>query len=333
MKNIIFLVEDFKERGVEVAIYDYAHHNEIILGNKSYIITYSDNLRNKLGYSKNLHSYDKFLKRFNNIYYFENKDDMKNIIEKFNANYLYALVYGSYFSHIIFKEDNVFGKCKLIKHCVFETRNYENDFTITISNNLNEKFNTNLSVIPHMISIPYTNENLRNNLNIPENAIIFGRYGGYDQFDIHYVYDAIIDILKTHNYYFIFMNTKPFYNHSNIIYLDCNIDLYEKSKFINTCDCMIHARKMGETYGLSIGEFSTLNKPIITSDSGDIEHLKILKDKAIIYNSYEDLYNIFLNINNIIKSKSDWNAYKNYTPTKIMNLFNNLIFNQSNNLS
>ena len=37
-----------------------------------------------------------------------------------------------------------------------------------------------------------------------------------------------------------------------------------KVSFINTCDCMIHARTDGETFGLAIAEFSTLNKPIIS---------------------------------------------------------------------
>ena len=51
-KTVLFLVEDFKERGVEVAIYDYAHYNELILNNKSYIITYGEERRNNLGYFK-----------------------------------------------------------------------------------------------------------------------------------------------------------------------------------------------------------------------------------------------------------------------------------------
>ena len=324
--NILFLVEDFKERGVEVAIYDYANYNELILNNKSYIITYGDKRRNDLGYTKNLESFKKFSDRFLEILYFNTSEELKEIIIKCNADYLYALVHGSKFSHIIFKTNNIFGKCKLIKHCVFETRTYEDDFTISISNFLNEKFNTNLPVIPHMISIPNINENLRDSLNIPQNVIVFGRYGGYHEFNISFTHEAIRNILKTHNYYFIFMNTEIFYEHPNIKYLKYTTNLIDKAKFINTCDCMIHGRLIGETFGLSIGEFSSLNKPIITIPCGDLEHIKILKDKAIIYNSLEDLNNIFLNIRNIINNKTDWNAYKDYTPEKIMNLFNIIIF-------
>ena len=43
--------------------------------------------------------------------------------------------------------------------------------------------------------------------------------------------------------------------------------------------------KMVETFGLAVAEFSVANKPIITyGNSKDNEHLRILKDKAIIYN-------------------------------------------------
>ena len=71
----------------------------------------------------------------------------------------------------------------------------------------------------------------------------------------------------------------------NIIHLEKIINLENKVKFINTCDAMIHARTEGETFGLSIGEFSIKNKPIITTNSGDCNHLQILKNKCILYSN------------------------------------------------
>ena len=38
VKNIGFFIRHFTERGTEVAIYDYAHYNEKILNNKSFIM-------------------------------------------------------------------------------------------------------------------------------------------------------------------------------------------------------------------------------------------------------------------------------------------------------
>jgi hypothetical protein len=62
---------------------------------------------------------------------------------------------------------------------------------------------------------------------------------------------------------------------------------------------------MQETFGLSIAEFFIKNKPIITCKYGDLEHIKILGDKAIIYNSKEEVINIFQNIKTIINSRDD----------------------------
>ena len=47
------------------------------------------------------------------------------------------------------------------------------------------------------------------------------------------------------------------------------------------------------SYIIYFGEFSSKNKPIITGPCGDIEHIKILGNKAIIYKNKEQLLNIF----------------------------------------
>ena len=67
---------------------------------------------------------------------------------------------------------------------------------------------------------------------------------------------------------------------------------------------MIHARIQGESFGLAIAEFAVNSKPIITSVSTDHNnHLKILKDKVIIYDSKDSLIKIFDNIREIKSSK------------------------------
>ena len=63
-----------------------------------------------------------------------------------------------------------------------------------------------------------------------------------------------------------FKNTPRFYDHPNIIHAQATADMEYKTKFINTSDAMIHARLEGESFGLSCGEFSIRNKPVITWD-------------------------------------------------------------------
>ena len=329
--NIAFFVRHFTERGSEVAIYDYAKYNEEILNNKSYIICFTEKKQAEIRFPSERVSYEKFNLRFS-IIEINDMNDMEDIIKKYNISFLHTLTYGNCENMYHFNNKKIWGNCKTIKHCIFDTTYSESDFYIGISDFLNSNFNTNIPVIPHIVKLPVCDENLRNDLGIPLDAIVFGRHGAKDEFNVDIAHKAIIEILesnKNDNIYFLFMNTNKFYEHSRIIYLDRNIDLIYKVKFINTCNAMIHAGQLGETFGLSVAEFSIKNKPIITSNYGNPGHITILGDKAIIYNSKEELLNIFLNIESIINSKSDWNAHKLYTPEYVMNLFNELIFKKN----
>ena len=327
-KNIGFFIRHFTERGTEVSAYDYAHYNEKILGNKSYIIYFSDECQKKYGGESIKHSFVKFNSRFEMV---EINDitDMKNVIEKYRLDFFYTQTHGGQ-DYYQFNKNSIWDNCKTIKHCVFNTLCPEADYYLSISNHLNTRFKTNIPVLPYIVDLPNTDIHLRNELNIPEDSIVLGRHGAIEKFDLPITHNAIIHFLdnnKTNNVYFLFMNTAKFYNHQNIIHLDRNVDLLYKTKFINTCDAMIHARSDGETFGLSIAEFSSKNKPIITCPCGDLEHVLLLGDKAILYKNTEELINIFSNIQQEITRHSDWNCYREYTPEKVMNKFDNIVSN------
>ncbi len=69
MKTILFYDPNLNERGTSIAVYDYAHYNENILGNKSIIATTQN---------AELTSYDKFKERFETIVA-PNIDEIYNI--------------------------------------------------------------------------------------------------------------------------------------------------------------------------------------------------------------------------------------------------------------
>ena len=74
---------------------------------------------------------------------------------------------------------------------------------------------------------------MRNELQIPNDVFIIGRYGGFDQFDIKIAHTAIMEIVNTNTkLFFFFVNTRKFYEHTQIIYLDKIIDPYLKTKYI-----------------------------------------------------------------------------------------------------
>ena len=324
VKNIGFFIRHFTERGTEVAIYDYAHYNEKILNNKSFIICFTPEAQKKIKFPLMRHSYEKFNSRFE-IIEIDSIDDMKDIINRYKLNFFYTLTHGCKDIYK-FKNKKIWGNCKTIKHCVYNSNVKDADLNLVISESVDSKGR----ILPHMIDLPNHDLNLKEELNIPDNKIIIGNYGGPTSFNIPEVHRAIISYLsKNDEIIFIFMNNNCFnYKHKNIINLKKNLDMDYKVKFINTCNAMIHAQKLGETFGLAVGEFSTKNKPVITSKNHGHkkQHIINLENKAILFNSEVDLINIFKNIKNIMNSRDDWDAYNNYTPDKVMKKFKEFIF-------
>ena len=321
-KNVAFFVRHFTERETEVSTYNYAYYNEKILKNKSYIVHFTEKGQNKYKLPKMKDSYLKFASEFGTIE-INDISEMKEVIENYKIDVFYTQTHGGKDIYE-FENKEIWKNCKTIKHCVFNTLYSESDNYVTISNYLNKKFHTTCEVLPYIVpDLPESSENFRKALKIPEDAIVLGRHGGMKQFDIKLVHDAIKECVNDElsNIYFLFMNTEVFYEHEKIIYLEKTIDLLYKKKFINTCDGMIHGRSDGETFGLSIAEFSIMNKPIITCVCGDLEHILILKEKAIVYKSKEELRNIFENVKELFGKYEDWNCYKKYSAENVIEQF------------
>lgn len=173
-KVVGFLTNKLTLRGTEIAMYDYADFNETMLNNKSIIIT---RLFSKIEheFDVSLDAYIKFRKRFP-VDYYETHADIDALVEKHKITHLYIIKSGSC-------DGLVSTKCLNLIHCVFDTSQPHGDVYATISNDVNRLFNTNCPVVPHMIRNHETTEDLRRELNIPTNAIVFGRYGGVETFD------------------------------------------------------------------------------------------------------------------------------------------------------
>jgi hypothetical protein len=313
-----FLSNKLTLRGTEVAMYDYADYNETLLGNKSIIIT-RDYERIKGQHDVSLDAYNKFKNRFT-VEYYQSQQDIDNIVKKYGLTYLY-IIKGGQNDGLITTNNS----CKNLIHCVFNTQHPHGQVYSPISQEVNRICGTNYSVVPHMIRLFDTSEDLRKELNIPKDAIVFGRYGGSDAFNITFVHKCIIDILKNKNIYFLFMNTDKFYEHPNIIYLAGTSDLKMKRKMINSCNALIHARHDGETFGLTCGEFAVALKPVITyyNNRKENNHIDTLGEKAVLYTDYNSLYKIF---DEFAKDKYDMtnNGFLQYTPENVMNIFKNV---------
>ena len=156
-----------------------------------------------------------------------------------------------------------------------------------------------------------------------------GRYGGYDQFDIKFVHDTINFIVNFDpSFVFLFVNTRKFIEHPNVIFLDPIITKQEKTDFILACDAMIHARSDGESFGLSICEFLNCNKPVISFGQGrDKNNVELLSQYNLIYNNqYELLCNIFKLKYGLLRG--DYSQITNsFSPENVMKKFQEVFLN------
>jgi glycosyltransferase involved in cell wall biosynthesis len=181
-----------------------------------------------------------------------------------------------------------------------------------------------------MINLPKVEDNIRQHLGIPKDAVVVGRYGGYDTFNIEFVIDTILKMLnKRRDIWFVFMNTEKRIQHERCIYLDAVVDPIEKVKFINTCDAMLHARDYGETFGLSVLEFAACNKQIISYDNLELQsthplggrnHFAFLKDNCFKYKSENELGHVLMYLN----QKNPFNTeylIEEFSPGSVMSKF------------
>jgi len=311
--KIAFLSNKLTLRGCELMLYNYAHFNETILNNKSIIIT-RDFEKVKHEIDVNPDAYKKFNDRFP-VYYYENNNDIENILKQQDCDIIFIEKAGS-------RSDNLlFNTCKNIIHSVFTLEEPHGEAFTTVSEWMNKYHFTNYPVIPNMVEVYDTKENLRKELKIPDISLVFGTYSGYECFNIDYIQQCVKDI-KQENIYFLFMNIKPFMKeNSHVRFLSGTADLERKRKFINTCDAMLYGRDGGETFGLACGEFSLCDKPTIARGTEhSSSHLDILGDKIIKHNNYEELYDILTNFERYNIDVSE-NGYKIYTPEYSMKCF------------
>jgi hypothetical protein len=123
--------------------------------------------------------------------------------------------------------------------------------------------------------------------------------------------------------HFVFLNTEPIRGTErfpNVHYLPGTVDVDEKAKFLATCDAMLHARFHGETFGLAVGEFAVLGKPVITfADSREKAHLEMLGEQSLLYRDVREITNILKEFQPHSTQGTEYEKYGD--PAVVMNFF------------
>jgi hypothetical protein len=329
-KTVLFHTNYLSLRGTEVALYDYAHYNETLLGNRSVIVTRRSGVHEPP-------ALEKFHSRFPVVQY-DVIGDLETIASEWDGSLFYAIKSG--------ENDGVLVKnCRSAVHAVFKAYEPHGDVYAYVSHWLAQAVgHPEVPFVPHMISLPPNDDDLRQELGIPLQARVFGCYGGPDSFDIEFVQDILLSVAQAEpEIYFIFMNIDNFLPDAslrqiswwrrskpmafpNIIFLKGTADVHRKVAFINTCDAMLHARSRGETFGIACGEFSSKNKPVITCDSTSVcerSHIEILGERGLYYHDKGSLRRLLFG--NWDSGSRKWDAYtKEFSPQPVMEKFSSV---------
>lgn len=316
--KIAFQTNTLNYRGTTVAITDYARYNQEILGNES-IILYPKNF-NDPGLPIDSYTQQEVLKKLQTNFHvvsYESNNDLENIIKAKDVDYTYFIKWG-------FNDGVMVKNSKNIIHAVFQSKDPHGDRYAYISKWLSDYCsNGTIDYVPHIVDLPTKQvNNIRELLNISKDKIVIGRYGGYEEFDIPFVKGKIVELVeKNPEFVFVFINTKPFINHQNIIFLGPIIEKQDKTDFILSCDAMIHARQRGESFGLAICEFLFHNKPVLAWENGlDKHHIELLKHTNLLYNE-NNITEKFL----YLKEKVVYNyssLVEQFSVNNVMNKFN-----------
>jgi len=298
-------------RGSENALWDYANFNETILGNHS-VICHPAELEN----AENP-TFAKWKARFPLVPY-RTKAELSIKLKEKGVDILYQIKPGPYDGFIVFGVKNCIHSMFLSDEFHGDCFAYVSRWASRVMTGKEESF------VPHNVPKLESKENLRRKLNIPSGAKVFGRHGGWDTFNIPFVRKVVARYARENpEDHFVFLNTEPIRGGErlpNLHYLSATADPAQKAKFLATCDAMLHARWHGETFGLAVGEFAVLGKPVITfADSREKAHLEMLGRQSLQYRHADELIKI---LRNFRPHRTQGTEYEIFSDPKIvMELF------------
>ena len=309
--NVAFHSNSMSLRGSENALWDYANFNETILGNHSVICH-----PGKLGNAENP-TYSKWKARFPLIAY-RTRNELSQKLKESGAEVLYLIKPGPFDGFVIPGVKNCI-------HSMFLSDEFHGDAFAYVSRWCSKVMTgREESFVPHFVPKLESKMNLREKLGIPAKAKVFGRHGGADTFNIQFVREVIFQhAQKNSDDHFLFLNTQPIRETEklkNVHYLAPTIDPEKKAQFLGTCDAMLHARQHGETFGLAVGEFAVLGKPVITfSESREGAHLEMLGEKSLAYKCKEELLKILREFQPRTIRGTEYEKYSD--PKTVMDIF------------
>ena len=166
-------------------------------------------------------------------------------------------------------------------------------------------FGKNIRLIGIPVEAPLSDENLRDELDIPNDAFVFGRIGRDDN-DIHDPVNLVsFAEVEDENTYFVALSPSEVLKEkaeqlgiTNIRYVDKTLDDVRISKFFNTLDVLAHSRKDGECNPGNIWEGFAHGKPVISHYGIPYNgHIQEIGDCGFVTYRMDNFHNVWQDLN------------------------------------
>ncbi|HEX4870650.1 MAG TPA: hypothetical protein VFV15_08035 [Moraxellaceae bacterium] len=313
MTRIVFRSTQLSVRGTEVALFDYAQFNESLLGNESLILFDETSPLNDPAVIR------RFEQRFP-VHAYRKGQDIDAALAPLNADLTYFIKLDRHNYHLSALVPTLVHEVFPVKPALFHGSAYA-----FVSGWLSRTFaNGRVPAVPHIVTLPEVEGDLRAELGIPADATVFGCHGGKECFDIGFAQAVVGEVLAAReDIHFVFLNINPFLAHPRARFLPGTADVERKVRFIQTCDAMLHARSRGETFGLAVAEFSLRNKPVMTYFlSGERNHIDTLGERGLYYRGPAGLRALLLGFDREAAAGADWDCHsRDFSPAAVMPLF------------
>jgi hypothetical protein len=327
--KLLFQCEQLNHRGTTNSTVDYALYNQLILGNESTIAYCSiDPPGFDVGTKPEIVEQ---LKQQFNIVTYETEEDLNRLAEGYD--FCYSQRAGYLYEPDTKKKLSEVNTTNFGVHCVFQWYEPHGNSYAYISewlaNEITKNYRTQQQkFVPYIVTLPDPNFNLREHLGIPKDKFVIGRHGGFNTFDIPFARDAVIEFAQSRDdVVFLFCNTMPFCNLPNVLFMAPFFGAQEKSNYINACDAMLHARDLGESFGLSVAEFLYFNKPVLSWAGGfDRNHAHWLEKHNLLYRDKADLIERLHHLPSMA-NKDYASIVAEFNPASVMKKFNEVFLN------
>ena len=297
------------ERGVAVAIFDYALHARAQLGVEPIIL-------HDARVPPEPAQLERFARAFPTHAY-QSEDERQRLIDRERIDVAYFLKTGR-------TPIRASKSSRTAIHEVFRFFHPHGDAYAYISSWLTKATTgARYPAVPLIVDPPPSRANLRAEFGVPKDAFVVGRHGASDQFNVPFVAEAIEAALQRRkNLWLMLLNTDRFSSHERIIHLPRAGDRQRVADFVGTCDAGLNARLSGEAFGLSIAEFLAEDKPVLVWKGGrDRNHLELVDDPRFRYRTRSDLTRQLVELERGAGEGTFRARVDEFTPERVMRTF------------